>query len=134
MNNGNSDLWISRPLPESFLSYASYDIKLISSLLPKLQHQLRRHDLKAESKRYLELNQRSRSNRGSKYHSHGFLPQEIVGSKVRAGATKLCPGCNRRLHQASFYTYFHLWDGSSFTKKLCFTCFRVHSSDRPTRR
>ena len=126
----NSGIWLSRPLQVSLRTYASYDIVLLSRLLPKLDQHLRVRatQIRNESRRYAELNHQTRSNRQSKWHSHGFLPQEILGGTQPAGdrlGMKRCPGCGRDLHQRSFYANFRIWDKKPFKLRLCFTCSSV---------
>ena len=124
----SSEIWLSRPLPVSWCHYASYDIILLSRLREKLDRHLRGCEtrIQKESHRYAELNHEARINRDSKWHSHGFLPQEILGGTQSGGDRRRCPGCCRDLHQLSFYTTFRVWHKKPFTLRLCFTCFGVH--------
>jgi len=128
--SNNTEIWISRPLQSSLRYYASYDVLLLNGLLSKLNRHVscREIRIRDESRRYAELHHHSRSDRDSKWHNHGFLPQEILERTTTATdrfSTRRCPGCSRVLHQSSFYSNFRIWDKKPFANQLCFTCFSV---------
>lgn len=137
---GNSELWMSRPLPPSFLTYAAYDIVLLKLILAEMNQRLPNGlttDVRNESQRYAELRRNARSNRDSQWHNHGLLPQGIIDScdasqrtKMHSSGTRQCPGCQYNLHQCSFlFSQISQWRQQSFHQKLCFTCFSVSQSN-----
>jgi hypothetical protein len=122
-----------RPLDPLCLDYACFDIMQIRAMYKKFQPSLRNgmRNIKAESKRYVEVYGDERKIHGAQFFDHGILPQEILersemkkSSYDRLG-TRMCAGCRRQLHQDSFSRPFARWSPGTY----CHTCTRVREFD-----
>ncbi|XP_076085337.1 uncharacterized protein LOC143056137 [Mytilus galloprovincialis] len=124
------NLWEERPLSDTLLKYAAYDVKCLSPLYDSLkpdEEQMRR--LRIASEIYCNTKRSMVMRRFNQYERNPYLPIDVIPEKGQTSFTKgntKCTGC-QRLFPRDEFSKNQLSNGD----QLCRVCKMVKShSDR----
>jgi hypothetical protein len=123
--------WSERPLPSSYLEYATDQMSHLRKLSAVLTPQAGESaNILRESKRYVEFWHRRRRDPKNAHQVHNYLPQGIIERTEternwKSLGTRRCRGCERDLYQESFQVDFRRWARLP-EKQYCYTCTKVN--------